>query len=420
MIFLIYKILWWVILPWVLFFRYLKDKKSGKGFRYLFERLGFSAATQRHDIVMHAVSLGEVRAMTPLVLEILNQFPNHKVLITTTTLTGRAQLESYFGDRVSIAFLPHDIGFFMRRFFQKIQPKAFMIMETEIWPNLFNACKQQNIPTFIISACLSERSQKGYSKIPKTIQKLLSNVHIMAQTEEDQERFISIGASKVSVMGNLKYITILPDDFAIKSNELIRAKKDNLLWCLASSHEGEEEIVVREFVALKKEYPNLTLAIAPRHPERFTDIENLIINHELQYQKRSSTHFDKFSIKNIDVWLFDSIGELLYLYGASDIVTVGGSFVPIGGHNILEPAFLKKAITVGPYIDNIQEMIAQFEQHDAIMVLNTDSLYATMKLLIDSEIDRLTLGENAYKVVMQNQKALSIVIAELRQCIKED
>ncbi len=419
MIFLIYKILWWVILPWVLFFRYLKDKKSGKGFRYLFERLGFSAVTKPHDIVMHAVSLGEVRAMTPLVIEVLKQFPDHKVLITTTTLTGRAQLESYFGDRVSITFLPHDIGFFIRRFLKKIQPKAFLIMETEIWPNLFDSCQQLDIPTFIISACLSERSQKGYSKIPKTIHQLLSNVHIMAQTKEDQERFISVGATQVSVMGNLKYITVLPDDFAMKSNELIRAKKDQLLWCLASSHAGEEKIVINQFIELKKEYPYLKLAIAPRHPERFSEVENLIIEHNLKYQKRSETQFTEFSFDDADVWLFDSIGELLYLYGASDIVTVAGSFVSIGGHNILEPAFLKKAITVGPYIDNIQDMIEQFQQNDAIMVLNADDLYVSIKKLIDGDIDRTVMGERAYKVVMQNQKALSIVVEELHNCIKE-
>ena len=178
MIFLVYKILWWVILPWVLFFRYFKDRKSGKAFKYSIERLGFAPTVRPHDIVLHAVSLGEARAMMPLIFAIRKEHPSAKILVTTTTLTGRAQLESALNNQASVAFLPHDVGFFTRRFLKKVQPKILMIMETELWPNLLNVCEQLNIPAYIISACLSERSQKGYAKFPKTLTKLLVSVFL--------------------------------------------------------------------------------------------------------------------------------------------------------------------------------------------------------------------------------------------------
>lgn len=420
MLFVIYRILWWVILPWVLFFRYWKDKKSGQGWRYGIERLGFASTTKNHDIILHAVSLGEVRAMTPLVLEILKVFPQQSILITTTTLTGRAQLEKTFGSRVSIAFLPHDVGFFIRRFLKKINPKVLMIMETEIWPNLLVSCEKLNIPTLIISACLSERSQRGYSKIPKTIEKLLLNVSILAQTVEDQERFKAIGAGNVSVMGNLKYITVLPEDFDSTVQKILQGKSDDdLLWCLASSHDGEEKLILDAFMALKDQLPHLKLAIAPRHPERFNSVEVLIQDYGLTYQKRSNTGFDQFTLSNHDLWLFDSIGELLYLYGASDIVTVAGSFVPIGGHNILEPAFLSKVITCGPYIDNIVDMTEFFKKNNAIKVLSVDQLQKEISVLVNDQNLRNEMGKNAHQCVMQNQKALSCVFKELEQHIKE-
>lgn len=419
MLLFIYKVLWWIILPWILLFRYFKDKRSGQGFRYLFERLGFTNVARPHDIILHAVSLGEVRAMAPLVLEIQKEFPRCSILMTTTTLTGRAQIEQSFGDTVSVAFLPHDIGFFVHRFLKKVNPKILMIMETEIWPNLLNECQKLNIPTLIISACLSDRSQKGYLKIPKTIRKLLSHVHVMAQTVDDQKRFLRVGADKVSVMGNLKYITVLPDDFNCKTQKLIVGKQNYLLWCLASSHESEEKIILEEFKKLNELYPHIKLAIAPRHPERFSVVESLIRDYGYTYQKRTQTDFDEFTFDGHDVWLFDSIGELLYLYGASDFITVAGSFVPIGGHNILEPAFLGKAITVGPYIDNIQEMVNQFSLNQAIMILNYNDLHDKMITLIEDRRFREEMGKNAHHCVMQNQKALSCVMEEVQRCLEE-
>ncbi len=418
MLLIVYKILWWLILPLVLLFRYFKDKKSGHGFRYLFERLGFTTAVRPHDVVLHAVSLGEVRAMIPLVIEIQRELPNCSILITTTTLTGRAQIEQSFGNTVSIAFLPHDVGFFIHRFLKKVEPKVFMIMETEIWPNLLNSCQTLHIPTFIISACLSDRSQKGYAKIPKTIHHLLQNVNILAQTEDDRKRFLAVGAQNVSVMGNLKYITVLPDDFNCKTQTLISGKHNYFLWCIASTHEGEEKIILDEFRKINEQYPHIKLSIAPRHPERFDAVESLIKDYGYSYQKRSETNFDEFSLNNHDVWLWDSIGELLYLYGAADIVTVAGSFVPIGGHNILEPAFLSKALTVGLYIDNIQDMVNQFADNHAIMVLNSDDLHEKIVSLIGDRKLRNEMGENAYNCVMQNQKALSCVMEAIHHCLE--
>lgn len=293
-------------------------------------------------------------------------------------------------------------------------------METEIWPNLLNNCQKLNISTFIISACLSDRSQKGYLKIPKTIHKLLSYVHVMAQTTDDQDRFLTVGAKQVSVMGNLKYITVLPDDFNCKTQKLIAGKQNYLLWCLASSHEGEEKIILDEFRKINEQYPHIKLAIAPRHPERFASVESLIKDYGYCYQKRSETDFDEFSLEHKDIWLWDSIGELLYLYGASDFITVAGSFVPLGGHNILEPAFLGKAITVGPYIDNIQDMVNQFSQNDAIMVLSNNDLHDKITTLIEDRKLRDEMGKNAHQCVMQNQEALSCVMEEVQRCLAKE
>ncbi len=413
MILYVYKSLWWIVLPWVLLFRWVKDRRSGNANHYLFERLGFSLATQPHDIMLHAVSLGEVRAITSLVRAILKKYPNCKVLVTTTTLTGREQLQQTFKKQISICFLPHDIGFFINRFLRKIQPKLVLILETEIWPNLIVEAEKLNIPVYIISACLSDRSFKGYRRFSRTIQNILKNVQVMTQTEKDAEHFSLLGVQNPIVMGNIKYNVTPPDDLD-DIVAILSPKTQKIRITLASSHDDEEKLFLDVANQLNKKYPDICFAIAPRHPERFESVEHLIQSSGLTYQKRSNTEFKAFSSSS-DVWYFDTIGELFYLYGVSDIIVLGGSFVPVGGHNILEPALLGKAIVIGEYYQTIDAIVSDFVAQNAIVISSRGELYYQLCALIESKYKRKTIGDNAMNAALRNQNTVSIVMSEIEK-----
>lgn len=429
MIFRLYQALWWLLLPFIILLRLIKDRKSplyGHPLLPQFkERLGLGGPlVKAHNqgesnkiFLLHAVSLGEVRAITPFIRLFVQKFPHITLLITTTTLTGSLQIQESFKEeleeqRILTTFLPLDHGGLLKQFLKKYQPAIILVMETEIWPNLFYQAHRLNIPLLMISACLSSSSFSRYQKLKKPIKRLLSPIQVLAQTDEDVERFKALGVEKIKRMGNIKYDLSVPSE-QIEPLYLLKAKRDAFIyWLVASTHEGEEALVLEAYQTLKQDFPQLKLVLVPRHPERFPAVERLIHASGLTYIKRSETSFEAFT-NQADLWLIDSIGELLIFYAFADIALVGGSFVPIGGHNILEPAYFAKPIIVGPYMEENQETLTFFKKNKAIIQTNAKELPMVLSSLVNDKKRRLELGERAKQTLVNNQGASHILFDEL-------
>lgn len=329
--------------------------------RRIDERFGFgtsygerdSEAPDRKAIWIHAVSLGEVQAAVPIIDLLRERHPEVSVIVTTTTPTGMEHIVRIFGDGVGHRYLPFDLPGAVARFLRDIRPRAGVIMETEIWPNLLAACQAQRIPVMLANARLSERSAKGYRRLPWLFTSAVRRFScISAQSADDAQRLISIGAlaSKVEVGGNTKFDIRLPDDLGEKASRLRvgwGARRGVLV--AASTHEGEEERVLEAFEAVLARHPGTLLVLVPRHPERFDTVATLVKSHGFVLSRRSHPHEEG---SGSQVFLADSMGELPLFLAAGDIAFIGGSLVEIGGHNSLEAAAVGRPVLFGPHLFN--------------------------------------------------------------------
>ena len=360
-------------------------------------------------IWFHAVSVGEAEALFPLVRQIQKQHPDAKLLITTTTPTGSARVKAMMQESVAHVYLPYDLPDAIYRFMNCFKPKLAVIMETEIWPNLFVSCGKNDIPLYIINARLSEKSSRGYQKIPALVRPALAQVNgIATQTQEDANRFIAIGANpeKVKSLGNIKFDVEIPQATIAQGLQL---KSDLLggrfVWLIASTHKDEELIFLEIYKEIKQKIPELLLVLVPRHPERFAGVKKLCVQHRLAVVMRTAE--DRI-YPETDVYLADTMGELKMLYAASDVAFVGGSMVPSGGHNILEAAAVGVPVMFGPYMDNFKEIARGVLSHNAaIQCQNKDAIVNAILALYDQPTYRATLAEQGQAFVLQNQGAVA-------------
>ncbi len=404
----LYSSLFYLVIPFILL-RLLWRSIKAPAYRHRWrERFALYNKSYPQDVIwFHAVSVGESEALFPLVKQIQKQQPNLNILITTTTPTGSARVKAVMQDTVIHVYLPYDIPDAINRFMRCFKPKLAVIMETEIWPNLFMACGKRGIPLYIINARLSEKSARGYQKIPSLVGSALAQVSLVAtQTEEDAKRFISIGANtdKVQVLGNIKFDIKVPQDTI---GQGLQIKNDlfvsRFVWLIASTHKDEESIFLAVYQELKKKIPELLLVIVPRHPERFTEVRRLCEQQQLAVVLRTSKA--KISEKT-DVYLADTLGELKMLYASADVAFVGGSMVPSGGHNILEAAAVGVPVMFGPYMSNFKD-IAQgvLVANAALQCQDKEDLIINLLILYNKSSYRITLAENAKAFVLQNQGA---------------
>lgn len=424
----LYRVLWWLLLPGIITMRFFRDWRSPLGVQGFWKRFGFHDVAPA-DLLIHAVSLGEVRAVTPLVKRLLHENPTQKILFTATTLTGSEQIQRSFSaalesGQLSHTYLPLDFGPSVARFLKKVSPKAILIMETEIWPNLIHQAKKQQIPLLIISACLSDRSYRRYQKIRKTIRYLLSSVEVLAQTDEDVLRFEVLGVKSAMRMGNIKYDLVVPDVVYERLAQFNECRLPNsIYWIAASTHEEEEEIMIEAFIRARRAVPELKLILAPRHPERFQEVKSLLEEyvdaHNFKLSVRSEGTLYDLS-PEADIWLIDTLGELLLFYAFADMAVVGGSFVPIGGHNILEPAYFSKPIIVGPFMDENREIMQRFLENQAIMQTDSDKLSMLVKNIASNADDREHYGKAAFKTMAENQGAVDVVVEKLDAMISRN
>lgn len=404
----LYSFLFYCITPLVILRLWWRSFKNPAYRQRIFERFGFYTQTYAQNVIwFHAVSVGECEALFPLIRLIQTRQPQLPILITTTTPTGSARVQAVLGNSVQHVYLPYDLPDVIARFLKAFKPKMAVIVETEIWANLYHACAAKQIPLYLINARLSEKSVRGYQKIPSLVIPTLNTItKIATQTETDKTRFIEIGANpdKVENLGNIKFdITIEKEIFAQAKNLKTRLFPNRFVFIAASTHDGEESLLFDAYKNLKKHIPECLLAIAPRHPERFSVVENLAKNADLSVVTRTS---QQFCDNQTDVFLIDTLGELKLFYATADIAFVGGSFAPIGGHNVLEPAAVGIPVLFGLEMHNFAFIAKKIlAANAAIQCENVADLENKILELYNQPELRNTLQHNAKNFVFQNQGA---------------
>lgn len=378
------------------------------------QRFGIGFPSIDRCIWVHAVSVGEVQAAAPLIRALIERFPDRRFLITTVTPTGAARVRALFGDAVDHCYIPFEFPNAVNTFFRKVNPDAALIMETEIWPNLYRACGVREVPLILVSARISPRSVPGYRKLLPLIRETLSHgIIIAAQSQQDADRFLSLGANpdRTHVMGNIKF-DVEPDSDVPRRGVAARAELFGTrpVWIAASTHEGEEELVLDVHGSLLKRHANLLLVLVPRHPERFGAVRELIEKRNLSVVSRT----DGKPAGGADVFLCDTMGEVPMFYVASDVAFVAGSLVPIGGHNLLEPAVLGVPVVTGPHNFNAQDIADLFiDLGGCRRVSDTGELADTVSELLGDPDEAARLGRTGQQILEQNRGALERLLVLL-------
>lgn len=372
-------------------------------------------------IWVHAVSVGEVQAALPLIRSLQQQYPNQDLVVTTMTPTGSQRVQDLLGNEVFHVYLPYDLPGAVRRFLQTIQPCMALVMETELWPNLYHACAKQNIPVVVANARLSPRSAKGYAKLSALVRHTFKDITLIAaQSQADAERFKTLGAEaeQIRTMGNIKFDVPLPKDVVAQGRELRQQLGESRpVWMAASTHEGEEAMLLDVHEKLLHKYPHLLLVLVPRHPERFPKVASLVERKGLSLMRR--THGGTCTPET-QVFLGDTLGELPLFYAASDCAFVGGSLVPVGGHNMLEPAALGVPVITGSHLHNFMEVSeAMLEAGAAVKVEDAAALVAVLVSLLDDALRRKDMGMAGQQLVAENQGALKRLLDWLKPLLEK-
>jgi 3-deoxy-D-manno-octulosonic-acid transferase len=383
------------------------------------QRFGIGFPQLERCIWIHAVSVGEVQASAPLVRAVARRFPDHSTLITTVTPTGAARVRALFGETVTHCYIPFEMPQTVDRFYRSVNPELALIMETEIWPNLYRGCGVRDIPLILVSARISPKSVDSYRRFLPLFRDTLSHgIIIAAQSEADAERFRSLGASPVRtwVTGNIKFDIELPPNLVARGDDLRRQVfGDRPIWIAASTHDLEEQDVLDAHRQLQKKYPNLLLVLVPRHPERFSQVRESVEKQGFNCVSRTE---GRRCDDNTEIFLGDTMGEVPLFYAASDIAFVGGSLVPIGGHNLLEPAALGLPVITGPHVYNAQDIADMFVDLGAChMVENAAELAAAVGQLVAKPDEAVALGRKGMKIVQQNRGALAQLLGLLEPLI---
>lgn len=417
----LYTALLYLFLPFI-FLRLLWRSRKIPGYRKRWhERLGFFPPVKSDCIWVHAVSVGETIAAIPLIKSLQKNYPTLPVVVTGMTPTGGERVKAAFGDSVIYGFLPYDLPIFLNQFFKRITPKLLIVMETELWPNLFAACLKRHIPVMVANARLSEKSAKGYGHpwLKSVMTEMFSAIHTLAaQADYDADRFVALGLprSKVVVTGNLKFDIEIPQELFAKQDELKRRLgADRPVWIAASTHAGEEEIILTAHQMIRQKIPEALLMLVPRHPDRFDAVAKLLQERSFKFVRRSQ---NTACTPDTAVYLADSMGELLLMYSAADVAFVAGSLAKVGGHNMLEPAALHKAILSGPVLYNFTEISQLLLQANAMRVVhNANEMAEQVIRLLQDPAYRRTLGENAYQVVAANRGSLAMQLRLIQQMV---
>ncbi len=407
MIFAVYRMVMLLLLP-AIYIRYVLKAGFTPSYRErIAERFGILPdSISTGTIWVHAVSVGEVNAAVPMI-ESLLQTQNRQVLITCVTPTGSAQIKKSLGDQVTHVYAPVDVGIVVRAFLRKLKPAMIVIMETEMWPNLVHCSTCANIPVLFANMRISDRTFARAARLKPFSRFVLNDVSAFCvQTEDDRQRIVNIGVpdSKISVTGNLKFDVTAPEEVLAKGKQIrARLGKDEVkVMILGSSHDGEEAGFLDVFEGMKDEFPMLLGIIVPRHPERFDAVYQAISRRGLRVVRRSQ--WDGQLPDEANILLVDSMGELMEYYAASDVAVVGGSFVPVGGHNVLEPLMTGTVLIFGPQMSNFR-LISQLvlSAQAGLQVSDMDELAMSAGKLLGNSGLRQEMVVKGYQLLAENR-----------------
>ena len=367
-----YRILLTLMVPLALLRLWWRGRKQPGYRQHIAERFGYINIPAGGPIIwLHAVSVGETRAAEPLVHALLAQYPNHRVLLTHMTPTGRATSTALYKDpRILIAYVPYDLTAAVDRFLQRVQPKLGLLMETEIWPNLILRSRQHGVPMLLINARMSARSARRYARFAALIRPVLSALTAVgAQSIDDASRLTALGAQQVSVTGNLKFdVRIDPVLQALGQSWRATGSENRPVWLAASTRDGEEALILaaHQLLCARNTTNPPLLVLVPRHPQRFNEIAALITQTGFSLRRRS----EGVAIADTQVWLGDSMGEMAAYYSMADVAVIGGSLLPFGGQNLIEAAACGTPTIVGPHTYNFSAAANAAVASGAAMRLN--------------------------------------------------
>ena len=389
-----------------------------RGFRqaeYL-ERWGERYAAYRTPpldgcIWVHAVSVGEVNAAAPLVNALLDLRPDLRLLVTTITPTGSARVRALWGERVEHVYLPYDLSGAVRRFLAHFRPRLALVLETELWPNLLFCCRDHGVPAYLVNARLSERSLRGYRALRPLVGRALRTLsRVAAQSEADAGRFVQLGArpDAVSVLGNLKF-DIRVDETARRTAAAFAAHSGGRrAWIAASTHPDEEAAVIAMHRRLRARWPDLLLLWAPRHPERFRPVAQACVEAGWRVATRQLTQWPD---GEDDVFVIDTLGELVHFYACAEVAFVGGSLQPVGGHNLLEPAALGVAVVTGPQLHNFADIAQRMDEAGALRIgADADAVAAELEALLGDDDARAAMVAAGQRLVKEGRGALALTL----------
>ncbi|HEY4210469.1 MAG TPA: lipid IV(A) 3-deoxy-D-manno-octulosonic acid transferase [Steroidobacteraceae bacterium] len=418
------------VISLVMLSRGLKDRSHWRNFR---ERYGFGPQLEPSGVWIHAVSVGEVQAAAPLVNSLRQHYPDIPLVMTTLTVTGANRARSLFKDGVRVRYVPFDLPGAVRRFFNRVQPRLAVIFETELWPNLYHECGRRRIPLVLASARISARSVSRYRRLGSLFRDALSGgVVVAAQAGGDAQRFQEIGADPqlTHVTGNLKF------DFAVPPNTLVHGRRlreqygqGRPVWVAGSTHRGEEEAALEAHRIVMARYPEALLVLVPRHPNRFDDVAEVVARSGLRFVRRSQVTagqpqrggpLSAAPAGRGDVLLVDTLGELLDFYAAADVAFVGGSLVPIGGHNLLEPAALGLPILTGPHNFNSEDIARLLLSRGAAEVVqDARALGNRVVSLLANPEERARIGAEGRASVDSNRGALAKLLGLINPLLQQ-
>jgi 3-deoxy-D-manno-octulosonic-acid transferase len=407
----IYTLLAYLAAPLIsvaLLVRGLRDRSYWHNFG---ERFGFGPTLETTCIWVHAVSMGEVQAAAALVSALRNSYPHVPIVVTTFTPTGANRARLLFKDLAQVRYLPYDLPGSVRRFFSRVRPRLAVIFETELWPNLYRECGRRRVPLVLASARLSPRSVGHYRRLGALFSETLSQgVVVAAQGEVDADRFRSLGADPDSthVTGNLKFDFTVPADIADRGRRLREHyAAGRPVWTAGSTHGGgEEEALIEAHKRVRNIHRRALLVMAPRHPNRFGEVATALEREGVRFIRRSQQPAAQ-AIEQAEVLLLDTLGELLDFYAAADVAFVGGSLVPVGGHNLLEPAALGLPILTGPNNFNSEDIARLLIARGAAEVVNgPQELGERVAALLSDSAARAHIGAEGRTFVDANRGAL--------------
>ncbi len=426
---ILYTLLWILILPLALIRLFWRGRLEPGYRQHIAERFGIYAAKTRPDrriIWVHAVSVGETRAAEPLIRQLKQKYPNHRILLSHMTPTGRATGALIFSNKeVLQCYLPYDIPFLIQGLLRHFKPVICILMETEVWPNLIYTCQEQDIPVILVNARLSPKSLRKAEQFHTIIRPVSAALtRVFAQTETDASRMRQLGVLDVTVTGNSKFdVSINPEQ--IKAGQALRQQLGPrpVLLC-ASTREGEEELILDAFIQFKKSAHNspaqsdILLMIVPRHPQRFDQVAQLIKQRGLSMERRTTLKQNKLDA-NVCVILGDTMGELIAYYVSADVAYIGGSLLPLGGQNLIEACAVEKPVILGPHTFNFETIsLDAIEAKCALRVTNADELMAAATQLINDNERRQIMGNSALAFANQHRGSTERTMTLLRDFIR--